>query len=70
MLDLSHLAAISESEAQAVKWLETPLTPHSPFSSAETRAAAASQQPALPSTTVACDGAHGDQDQPLHGSCQ
>ena len=43
MLDLSHFAAISEREAQAVKWLEMPPTPHSLFSSAETRAAAASQ---------------------------
>lgn len=42
MLDLFHLAAISEREAQAVKWLEMPLTPRSLFSSAETRAAAPS----------------------------
>lgn len=33
MLDLSHLAAISECEAQAVKCLEAPPTPRSLFSS-------------------------------------
>jgi len=60
VLDLSHLAAISEREAQAVKWLETPPTPR------RNAMLLSRDSPGTcpPSAAGACDGAGGDLGRP------